>query len=253
MVGILIPVRLGSKRLPQKHLKQVLGKPILHYLIARLETQLHDLFAANEVKLFIATSTESENKGLQVLKHHNPHLTLFYGDSKNIPLRYLQLVNTFELDALICVDGDDIFYSPQACRTIYEQLKAGASFVKTEGYPIGMNAMGMSTAFLAEAVQKHPVSILETGWQRIFDESVCTVIQSPSYPDSLRYTLDYEADLKLMQAVIERFGQDIYKASDADIIQLTLQQGWDQWTVEAQAQYKQNFKKELDAELLKNQ
>lgn len=236
-VGIFVTARLGSSRLPGKHLASINGRPGLHYLTERIRQTFCDELNDGCVTLVITTSTAAENRAFCDVV---PDAQVFFGDSEHIPRRHLQAAWTYGLDAIVSVDGDDILCSPRAMRVVYDMLVDRAKRVSTSGLPLGMNAWGYSTEMLAKALDGNVERRCDTGWGRVFDdreeEGVVEVdvsvpsalMQQPGdrsgAPRSLekepelRLTLDYEEDLAFFRALIGRLGADVYTATDAEII-----------------------------------
>jgi len=200
-VGLLVTARMGSTRLHDKHLKPLLGRPALSYLLKRIENTFETPMLAGLAQVFIATGSASANTALGIFS--NDHVHLFHGDDDNIPLRHLQLAKAHQLDAMVSIDGDDLFCSPEAMQAVYEGLMQGQALVKTTGYPFGMNAWGYSCAALEHAVSTQDHGMLETGWGRAFDAIEAKVIDLQcDYADKVRATLDYPLDLDFFSAVM---------------------------------------------------
>ena len=139
-IGLLVTARMGSTRLLDKHLKPLHGRPALSYLLERIENTFETPMLEGFAQVFIATGRASGNTALGIFS--NDHVHLFYGDDDNIPLRHLQLAKAHSLDAIVSIDGDDLFCSPEAMHAVYEGLMQGNPLLKTTGYPFGMNAWG---------------------------------------------------------------------------------------------------------------
>ena len=200
-IGLLVTARMGSTRLHDKHLKPLLGRPALSYLLERIEHTFKAPVLEGLAQVFIATGRASGNTALGIFS--NDHVHLFHGDDDNIPLRHLQLAKTHQLDAMVSIDGDDLFCSPEAMHSVYEGLMQGNPLLKTTGYPFGMNAWGYSCAALAQAVSTQDHGVLETGWGRAFDSISAKVIElhCPE-AEKVRATLDYPLDLDFFSSVI---------------------------------------------------
>jgi spore coat polysaccharide biosynthesis protein SpsF (cytidylyltransferase family) len=200
-IGLLVTARMGSTRLHDKHLKPLNGRPALSYLLERIENTFETPMLEGFAQVFIATGSASANIALSIFS--NDHVRLFHGDDDNIPLRHLQLAKAHQLEAMVSIDGDDLFCSPEAMRAVYEGLMQGQSLVKTTGYPFGMNAWGYSCAALEHAVSTQDHGVLETGWGRAFDDIEAKVIDLQcDYADKVRATLDYPLDLDFFSAVM---------------------------------------------------
>ena len=200
-IGLLVTARMGSTRLHDKHLKPLLGRPVLSYLLERIENTFETPMLEGLAQVFIATGSASANIALGIFS--NDHVRLFHGDEDNIPLRHLQLAKAHQLEAMVSFDGDDLFCSPEAMRAVYEGLMQGQPLVKTTGYPFGMNAWGYSCAALEHAVSTQDHGVLETGWGRAFDAIEAKVIDLQcADADKVRATLDYPLDLDFFSSVI---------------------------------------------------
>ena len=200
-IGLLVTARMGSTRLHDKHLKPLLGRPALSYLLERIQNTFKTPMSEGLAQVFIDTGSASANAALGIFS--NDHVHLFHGDDDNIPLRHLQLAKAHQLDAMVSIDGDDLFCSPEAMRAVYEGLMQGQSLVKTTGYPFGMNAWGYSCAALEHAVSTQDHGVLETGWGRAFDAIEAKVIDLQcADADKVRATLDYPLDLDFFSTVI---------------------------------------------------
>ena len=199
-MGLLVTARMGSTRLHDKHLKTLLGRPALSYLLERIENTFKAPILEGLAQVFIATGSASSNAALGIFS--NDHVHLFHGDDDNIPLRHFQLAIAHQLDAMVSIDGDDLFCSPEAMRAVYEGLMQGEPLVKTTGYPFGMNAWGYSCEALAQAVSIQDHGLLETGWGRAFDAIEPKVIElACADAEKVRATLDYPLDLDFFSAV----------------------------------------------------
>jgi spore coat polysaccharide biosynthesis protein SpsF (cytidylyltransferase family) len=200
-IGLLVTARMGSTRLHDKHLKPLDARPALSYLLERIENTFKTPLLEGLAQVFIATGNALANAELGIFCNY--HVQVFHGDDDNIPLRHLQLAKSHSLDAMVSIDGDDLFCSPEAMRVVYEGLMQGQSLVKTTGYPFGMNAWGYSCAALAQAVSTQDHGLLETGWGRAFDATEAKVIELDCPDaDKVRATLDYPLDLDFFSAVM---------------------------------------------------
>ena len=200
-IGILVTARMGSSRLPDKHLRDMAGRPALRWLLDRIAVEFRDELAGGSAALFVTTGNPARNGGFAALLEDTP-ARLFFGSDDNIPLRHLQAAREHGLDALLSIDGDDIFCAPEAMRTVHDALVGGAPLAKTSGLPLGMNAWGYATPLLARAVDAADAAVLETGWGRIFDGVEATEVNlACPGADDVRATLDYPEDLSFFDAV----------------------------------------------------
>jgi glutamate-1-semialdehyde 2,1-aminomutase len=200
--GIFVTARMGSTRLREKHFLDVGGSRALDLLVGRLEREFARELADGRAVLAIATGNEGDNARFGEIAGRTA-ARVFHGDDHNVPLRHLQAARQLGVDAIVSVDGDDVFVAPEALRFVHDALAAGAPLARTRGLPLGMNAWGYGTASLAAALDRANASTLETGWGRIFDgvEAVESDMACPG-ADDVRATLDYAKDLEFFDACV---------------------------------------------------
>jgi spore coat polysaccharide biosynthesis protein SpsF len=245
--GILITARLGSTRLIEKHLKEVQGHPIIFYLIERIKHEFETEINNQEIAVYITTSDETENRALETV---SSNVNVFYGSINNIPLRHLQTAYKHELDYIISVDGDDILCSVRGMRAVYNSLIQGADYVKTTGLPLGMNSAGYSTTFLQRCLDECNLNILETGWGRIFDNSMLQELPIKITCNNvrLRFTLDYKEDFCFFEQLITSLGSRVIKAHDDEIIEMVISKELYRLNESVEEEYWRNFQKAMEKE-----
>lgn len=196
-LAILINARLGSKRLPKKHLRDVAGKMAIERVIDRINIGL---------PIIIATGDERENKELQKVAIKNK-TEIFYGDPFNIPNRHLQIAKKYDLEGIISIDADDLLTSKTALQCVIEDIhERGMPLARTEGLPLGMNVLWAYTVEnLVQAIQnvkKGEKRSADTGWGWLFDGMLLSTAQMQiQNAHRIRATLDYPEDLKFFRAV----------------------------------------------------
>ena len=206
-MAILINARLQSSRLPRKHLREINGKPILSYLIERL--QKSDL--PQNACIHICTGNLEDNKALS-----DVWPSVFCGSDDNIPKRQYEALLSYQWEDLcVSVDGDDILCSVEQINFINSILLfAIGSSVKGHGLPFGMNAFGYSLAYLKDHIRRGQQDTnWAAGWE--FDY---TLTSKPLAHRPLRCTLDYEEDFQFFKALIEIMGDAFYTATDQEYI-----------------------------------
>jgi spore coat polysaccharide biosynthesis protein SpsF (cytidylyltransferase family) len=222
-IGVFITARLGSSRLPRKHLLSVAGKPLMVYLLERIATEFAAEIKDNQVSVVIVTSDEPENRDFKLIV--DDYTQVFYGSIDNIPLRHHQAASALSVDAIIAVDGDDILCSTQAMRSVYQALRGGCPYVRSKGLPFGMNVSGYTTSFLETSLEGHRKGVLETGWTQIFADASVTELDLSSFKtdNRLRFTLDYPEDYQFFTALIEALGEKLVTANHDEIVEVVEQ------------------------------
>ncbi len=249
MDGIFITARLGSTRLNEKHLIKVAGKTFIEWLIERFCYEFEDELLKGKIKIFITTSVNPENRKFETLIK-NPNVIIFYGSDDNIPLRHLECAIKYNIDNIISVDGDDVLCSTYYAKFVLKELANNHTMVSTQGLPLGMNITGYSKKFLEKSLVDNKQKKLETGWGKIFDQSLINYIQIDDYKEAinLRMTLDYEQDANFFKAIINGLKNEIITIKDADLILYIIQQNFSVLNEELNGEYWENFNKQKSEE-----
>ena len=120
---ILIPVRMGSSRLPNKPLKQIAGKPLLHWVIELAQNvDFHkSLMVLTEDKLIYDFV---DNLGVKCFLTDKFH--------KNGTERILEILDDIKSDFIINLQGDEPLVNPMDLSNLYETIKS--SYMKDINY-----------------------------------------------------------------------------------------------------------------------
>lgn len=198
--GVFVTARLGSSRLPNKHLEILNGVAAIEWLLSRIKSAFEPEIISGEIIVVLTTGNFYTNRILEDFVKKYGFL-IFYGNDINIPKRHIEAGQAYSVDAIISIDGDDLFCAPESMREVYFQLKSGVPLVKCNGLPIGFNAWGYSLPALEKSMQNSKFIRLETGWGRIFSDinQIEITHESEIYYDSIRATLDYPDDLLFFQ------------------------------------------------------
>ena len=148
MIVAIVQARMGSTRLPGKVLKPIMGKPMLWYLVKRLER------TANVDKVVIATSEEKNNDVIRdFCKQYS--INCFSGSEQDVLDRFYKAAEQYKADIVIRITGDcplldpgliggmlDEFISSQKYEYYGVACGAGASTEEFNGhrYPDGLDA-----------------------------------------------------------------------------------------------------------------
>ncbi len=101
----IIQARMGSTRLPGKVLKEIVGKPILWHIIARVQqsTQIDEVV--------IATTNNKEDDELQKFLI-NTGVSFFRGSEDNVLERYYLAAKKYGATAIVRLTGDNPLVDP---------------------------------------------------------------------------------------------------------------------------------------------
>jgi len=136
-IGIILQARMGSTRLPGKVLKPLAGKPMIQWIIERLQ------ICKNADVLILASSTLDENQPLVDLAQ-KLGVSVFRGSESDVLDRYYQCALAYHLDDIIRATGDNPFVDPEECDRLVDfyasrQLDYATIFTDLEnGYPLGV-------------------------------------------------------------------------------------------------------------------
>lgn len=212
--GILITARMGSSRLPDKHVLDLGGITPISLLIRRLKKCNYPII--------ISTGAKEENSFFEKIAEQE-NVEVFFGSSKNIPLRHLQTCEAFNLDFALSVDGDDILTAPEAVEKVanrYLELGDDLKNYHTKGYPFGMNCGGYSKQYLFNALAGRSKSApLETGWGRIFPkDSFEEILCSSKNSEKWRLSLDYREDFEMFSGLWNLHKENLLAMSTEEIL-----------------------------------
>ena len=207
---IFIPVRLSNTRLPKKAMKTVNGKPIIKYLIERLQS-------AKKIRNIVVCTTTNANDDPLVEYLKKEKVMVFRGSEKDILLRYLDAAKNFSTDFIVSVDGDDIYTDPfYVDKIVNEFEKTNADYVDMVGFPFGIASVGIKISALKKICDLKKTDNTETGYRLFFTKNDIFKIRNlelPShiqFPQNLRLTLDYEEDFLLAQKVFDALGNNFH-------------------------------------------
>ncbi len=134
---VIIQARMSSVRLPGKVLKTVMGKPLLGYLLERLERcQLVDA-------IMIATTTNGGDDPIVELAQ-DAGVEVYRGDEHDVLSRYYQAAGTASADTIIRVTSDCPLHDPAVIDLAIETFHRGGdlsylSNSRLRTYPRGLD------------------------------------------------------------------------------------------------------------------
>jgi spore coat polysaccharide biosynthesis protein SpsF len=154
-VGFQIICRYNSNRLVGKILKEIEGKPILKYIIERLN-EVTDL-----ANIVIATSSEpSDNPIIEFCQKEN--INYFRGSLENVSQRFIECALSKQHIYTTRINGDNIFVDIESLKEMIEIAKMRkydfVSNLKGRSFPKGMSVEIVRTAYYRKQFEKfnHP-------------------------------------------------------------------------------------------------
>lgn len=216
-IDIFIPIRLGSKRLPKKALKTINDKPIVKYLIERLEN------VSNVRNIIVCTTTsETDDELTDYLSKNN--ILFFRGNEHDILKRFLDAANYFKTDYIVNVEGDDI-YTDSECVDIISQtlVDTNLDYVDISHMPFGLSPSAIKVSALEKICLIKKSTNTETGYKQFFtDTGIFTVYhielkETPYFPKNTRLSLDYEEDFQLAKRIFNLLDNDFNKSDLSEL------------------------------------
>lgn len=221
----IIQARLGSTRLPEKVLLELLpGKNSLEGMIERVK------MSKLSGKIIVATTNSPADKKLVKFLERigQPY---YAGDEQDVLDRYYQAAKAFGAkpdDVIVRLTGDCPVIDPEIIDLVIGRyLKGGYDFVSNSlapySYPDGMDVEVFSFKDLVKAwreailpSQREHVTFYFWQNSQLFKIFYC---QSPTNFSSYRLTLDYPEDYELLKAVYGNLYKNDHNFSMKDIIQ----------------------------------
>lgn len=205
--GIITQARMTSTRLPGKVLFTAQGKTVLEHHLSRL--------AWSNIPVYVATTTNASDQPIVSLAEELGK-PLFRGDEHNVLQRFYQCAVHFKLDVIIRVTSDcpliDGSIIADAMRQ-YEDLhdeQAYCSNALQRTFPRGLDFEIFSFELLTQAYNnatdqsdlEHVTPYIHQNRTKSVHISHFTAAEDQS---DLRWTLDTEADWKLIKELIETY------------------------------------------------
>lgn len=235
-IGLLISIREKSKRFPGKVLKIIHGQTVTENLIDRL------YMATGFEKLIIATSDDLRDKVFSQFAE-TKKTEIYYGDQDDKLLRYLQIINHYDLGAVVIVDGDDILCFPEIISKTCEILNRNEyDVVFWKNLPLGAACSGLTKTALEKVMELKAENDTEV-WGGYFTKGNFKVkyaesdIELLNHPE-VRLTLDYQEDYDLFKKIYDELYLQNKQFSSPDVMDLLIHKKPELLRINAEAQSK---------------
>ena len=113
---IFIIARMGSSRLPGKHLKKIQNEPVIIHLINRLKL-------ATKYRKIVVCTTKKKEDDILVKLLESKKIEYFRGSEKDLLVRFLEAAKFFHTDIIIDVEGDKIYTDPKYVDKVIEKME----------------------------------------------------------------------------------------------------------------------------------
>ena len=173
-IDIFIPARLGSKRLPKKHLKEINGIPVIKYLLDRLKS----CSSINRI-IVCTTNLKQDNELVEYLQKEG--ILTFRGSEHDILGRFLEAAEYFNTEVIVDVEADKIYTDPKYVELISSELQnteidfitgnnSLEKFEPESGFH-GFMPAGITVRSLKKICDLKKTENTETGYKEFFTEN----------------------------------------------------------------------------------
>lgn len=213
-IEAFVQARMGSSRLPGKVLKEVLGRPLLSFLISRLRE------ASSIDDIVILTTLLPEDDVIVSFCQENG-VAFFRGDSHDVLYRYALAAQARKVDGVVRITADCPLIDPTILdevvfcfRQSYPKFDYVSNTLKRT-YPRGLDVEVFSNEALQKAHQeatrpqeKEHVTLYMYSHPEIF--SILNIEHTPPMGHH-RWTVDTEEDFSLIKLILTHlFPQNPY-------------------------------------------
>lgn len=203
---IILQARMGSTRLPGKTMKPILGRPLLSFVIERLQR------CACQDQIVVATTNKPLDK--QIIDFcRREKVDYFIGEESDVLDRYFQAAQAYGADIVVRVTGDCPLIDPAVVDEVvkfYVDHYPKYDYVSNvidRSYPRGMDVEVFSIRCL-EALKRYAVTPEEKEHVTLYvlnhkDRFSTYSIVNKHDISQYRWTVDTKEDFLLIQNIIE--------------------------------------------------
>lgn len=221
-VALIVQARMASTRLPGKILKEVLGKPLLSYLIERLRrVRLAET-------LVLATTTHSREQPIVDLCEKEK-VSCFRGSEEDVLARYEEAAKFCGASSVVRITSDCPLIDPELIDQVIDYYQSHpvdyVSNTLVPSYPRGMDVEVFSFKALQEAAHE-ATSLYDREHVTPFiyhhpDRFRLANVSYPQNESSHRWTLDTIEDFELIEKLIENLYPTHPEFTLSDLLKLS--------------------------------
>lgn len=222
-IGIILTLRLDSKRLPGKVLKKINGKEICKYIYERLEM-------TNIEKDNIIFATSDEKIDDEIVKFCSKNSYNFYrGPKYNVALRLLDCAKYYNFNAFIRINGDNVFTDKKIINEMIDIYKNEEFDIITNvpgrTFPYGLSVEIIRTKFydniypyITESSDREHVTTYI--YKNIHRYKVYIYKSNNEKYKDVKISLDNEKDFEIISKIINNFKEDHRNYNIDNIVEL---------------------------------
>ena len=212
---------MTSTRLPGKVMKRVLGRPLLSYVIERLQR------VRDDVRVVVATTTNAGDDAIEILCR-DMGVPIFRGSEHDVLDRTAKAAARYQADPVIRVTSDCPLIDPEVSRVVLERYElGGCDYVAntlTRSYPRGMDTEVLSARVLrisdVEATKPHEREHVTPFVYEHPDRFRLCNVENERDLSGYRLTVDTPEDFSLVTAIYERLSPTEPSFGMSDVIAL---------------------------------
>jgi spore coat polysaccharide biosynthesis protein SpsF len=204
--GIIVACRMSSQRLPGKTLLEVCGKPLLWYVIARLQS------LRTSCPIVVACTDEWFDDPIAAYCHET-QVPVFRGSTTDVAGRLVRCAQQYGFDYFARVNGDSPFVCPALLRqgfdlAMREELELTTNLAP-RSFPYGVAVEIIKTSWFAEQharmspEEKEHVTL--GFYSRIQQIRFQNIFHQYDY-SGVRLTIDTEVDLARFRRLMTMYG-----------------------------------------------
>ncbi|MFC1568327.1 cytidylyltransferase domain-containing protein [Candidatus Margulisiibacteriota bacterium] len=204
MIGAIVQARMGSTRLPEKVMRKVLDRPLLYYLLERLNR-------SKMIDRIVIATTVNPNDQIIADFAKEQGVAVYRGSENDVLDRYYQAAKEYGLDTIVRITADCPMHDPQILDGVIRQYANDpeSDFIATgPSYPEGFDVEVFSFKTLSRAWQEaslvsereHVTPYIKKSTDR-FKVKILSIEPNLSH---LRLTVDEKVDFRVIKGLIER-------------------------------------------------
>lgn len=205
--AIFITARVGSTRLPNKHLLKIAGKCCIEYVFENVgKAKAFD-------KIILCTTALEEDDILQDWARRYG-ISVYRGSVKDKLERWKGAAESYDVDFFVTADADDLFCEPDLLDKALEQYKEeNFDFIEApEDLVCGAFTYGIKTEALKKVCAMKNTDDTEMMWSYFKDVPGFKLSVLKDFPlryrrPEIRATLDYQEDYDFFKKIIERMNK----------------------------------------------
>lgn len=228
-IGVVILSRYSSKRLPGKALMKINDKPILKYIVERLE----QVFDKSDIT--IATSTQKEDDVIERFCIEE-EIDCYRGSLDNVALRFYEAAREKNWKYAVRICGDNVFVNIEAIKLMLEKTETGnydfLTNKKDQTYPYGLSVEIVNVKHFESQldeinkVEKYREHVTLYYYENESGKHYYHYNTEVPEAAGIQLALDTKEDFETIENIIKRFNKPHWQYGLKEIIQIWKELGY---------------------------